>query len=153
MLRFVDLNGTTVELTFSENHHRIEARHVLIILKHEGKWLLTRHRKRGIEFPGGKAEEGESIETAAIRETYEETGVKIQHLRKIGEYVVFSNHPFCKVVFTAEVDSIDESAPVYETEGALWLTNEELDHCQTLSFHMKGTGMEELRKRVEMHDN
>lgn len=151
MLQFYDLNGTKVELAFRNDQHPIEPRHVLVVLKHEEKWLLTRHRERGIEFPGGKAEEGETIEAAAIRETFEETGVRIHRLQSIAEYVVHSTPPFCKAVFTAEVDSIDASAPLYETEGAYWLTSEELDRCQTLSFHMIGTGMEELRKRVEMN--
>ena len=59
-----------------------EARHVLVVLKYKDKWLLTQHSNRGIEFPGGKAEEGETIEEAAIRETIEETGVTITNLSK-----------------------------------------------------------------------
>ena len=54
---FKDLQGAHVELTFGENRMGMEARHVLVVLKHEGKWLVTRHSIRGIEFPGGKAEE------------------------------------------------------------------------------------------------
>ena len=72
------------------------ARHVLVVLKHNGKWLLTRHSIRGIEFPGGKAEEGESIEEAAIRETIEETGVTITDPVKFAEYIVRSNRHFVK---------------------------------------------------------
>ena len=79
---FKDNKGGRVELTFGENDIGMAARHVLVVLKHKGKWLLTRHSMRGIEFPGGKAEEGESIEEAAIRETIEETGVTITELGK-----------------------------------------------------------------------
>ena len=78
---------------------------MLVVLKHKGKWLLTRHSIRGIEFPGGKAEEGETIEEAAIRETIEETGVTITNLVKFAEYVVQSNETFCKAVFTGKVDA------------------------------------------------
>ena len=67
------------------------ARHVLVVLKHNGKWLLTRHSVRGVEFPGGKAEDGETIEEAVIRETIEETGVTITDLIKFAEYVVQSD--------------------------------------------------------------
>lgn len=127
----------------------MEARHVLVVLKHKDKWLLTRHSVRGIEFPGGKAEEGETIQDAAIRETIEETGVTITDLVKFAEYVVVSNVTFCKAVFTAQVVSIDENPQLHETEGALWMTDEELNECDELSFHMKDAGMTKIRKWVE----
>ena len=148
---FKDLQGAHVELTFGKNRLGMEARHVLVVLKHEGKWLLTRHIVRGIEFPGGKAEEGETVEEAAIRETIEETGVTIKNLTRFAEYVVSSDVPFCKAVFTANISSIDENPQLFETYGAIWLTNEELTACEELSFHMKDEGMQEIRKWVEQY--
>ncbi|WP_186671809.1 NUDIX domain-containing protein [Sporosarcina sp. BP05] len=153
MLIFDDVNGGRVELTFEANKFGMPARHVLVILKHNGKWLLTRHSVRGVEFPGGKAEHGETIEEAVIRETIEETGVTIINLVKFAEYVVRSNSTFCKAVFTGKVAEIDENPVLHETEGAMWMTNEELDQCEELSFLMKDTGMETLRKWVEEHDS
>lgn len=152
VLEFNDVNGGRVELTFEDNQLGMEARHVLVVLKYNGKWLLTRHLIRGIEFPGGKAEEGESIEEAAIRETMEETGVTITDLVQIAEYVVRGDSTFCKAVFTGKVKRIDEQPTLHETEGAMWLTSDELDQSEELSFHMKGTGMEIIRKRVEDHE-
>lgn len=127
----------------------MEARHVLVVLKHKGKWLVTRHTVRGIEFPGGKAEEGETIFDAAIRETIEETGVTITDLVKFAEYVVISNVTFCKAVFTGKVCRIEENPQLFETEGAIWMTDEELTTCDELSFHMKDAGMAEIRKWVD----
>ncbi|MCM3638171.1 NUDIX domain-containing protein [Sporosarcina luteola] len=129
----------------------MEARHVLVVLKHEGRWLVTRHSIRGIEFPGGKAEDGETISEAAIRETIEETGVTITDLVKFAEYVVMSNVTFCKAVFTGKVSSIDENPKLFETEGALWMTDEELANCNELSFHMKDAGMVKIRKWVDAY--
>ncbi len=149
MLTFEDLKGSRVELVFGEQE--LEARHVLVVLKHDGKWLMTVHRIRGTEFPGGKAEPGETIEDAAIREVMEETGVTIVSPEKFAEYVVYTEPPFCKAVFTAEVAGIDENPELFETEGALWLSDEELDSCTTLSFHMKDKGMRELRNWVDRH--
>lgn len=149
MLTFEDLKGSRVELVFGEQE--LEARHVLVVLKHEGKWLLTTHKIRGVEFPGGKAEKGETIEDAAIREVMEETGVTVKNLVKFAEYVVYTDPPFCKAVFTADVVDIDEDAERFETDGALWLTGVQLDGCDTLSFHMKDKGMGELRSWVEQH--
>lgn len=153
ILIFNDVNGGCVELTFGKNQFRMPARHVLVILKHNGKWLLTRHLVRGVEFPGGKAEHGETIEEAVIRETIEETGVTITDLMQFAEYVVRSNSTFCKAVFTGKVVEVDEHPTLYETEGAMWMTSEELDHCEELSFLMKNTGMETLRKWVEEHES
>lgn len=149
MTIFTDLNGGRVELTFGENPIGLEARHVLVVCKHEGKWLLTRHTLRGIEFPGGKAEDGETIEAAAIRETFEETGVVISNLEKFAEYVVESKPTFCKAVFTATVEHIKENPVLHETEGLLWLDDDELSSCQELSFHMKDEGMQLIRKWVD----
>jgi 8-oxo-dGTP diphosphatase len=153
MLFFNDVNGGRVELTFGENQFGMSARHVLVILKHNGKWLLTRHLIRGVEFPGGKAEDGETIEEAVIRETIEETGVTITDLVNFAEYVVRSNITFCKAVFTGKVTKIEENPALYETNGALWMTSDELDQCEELSFLMKDTGMEALRKWVEEHES
>jgi len=38
-------------------------------------WLMVLNKKRGWELPGGKIEEGEKIDEAALRELYEETGL------------------------------------------------------------------------------
>lgn len=152
IVTFKDLNGARVELTFGDNRFGMPARHVLIVLKHEGKWLLTQHRTRGIEFPGGKAEAGETIEEAAIRETYEETGVTITNLVKFAEYVVQSNITFCKAVFTAEVVHIEENPELHETEGARWMTSQELNECDQLSFYMKDEGMPAIRKWVDSYE-
>jgi 8-oxo-dGTP diphosphatase len=151
-VNFKDLNGAQVDLTFGENRFGMEARHVLVVFKHNGKWLLTRHISRGIEFPGGKAEVGETIEEAAIRETSEETGVTITNLVKFAEYVVQSNVTFCKAVFTADLVHIEKNPVLHETEGAVWMTDSELTDCEALSFHMKDDGMAAIRKWVEEYD-
>lgn len=149
---FKDANGVDVELTFGDNRMGMPARHVLVVLKHKGQWLLTENPTRGIEFPGGKAEEGETIEAAAIRETIEETGVTLTNIVKFAEYVVQSNVPFCKAVFTAEVSHIDEHPALHETQGAVWMSDNELDNCATLSFYMKDEGMPRLREWVNAYD-
>lgn len=153
MLIFNDVNGGRVELTFGENRFGIPARHVLVMIKSNDKWLLTDHAVRGIEFPGGKAEEGELIEDAAIRELIEETGVTMTNLTHFAEYVVQSDKTFCKAVFTGEIAHIEENPQLHETKGAFWLTSEELDACARLSFYMKDEGMVALRKWVDQYES
>lgn len=47
-------------------------------------------------FPGGKVEEGETKEEACIREIYEETGIKVQIQKILGERI----HPDTEVKIT-----------------------------------------------------
>ncbi len=47
-------------------------------------------------FPGGKVEEGENKEEACIREIYEETGIKVQIQKILGERI----HPDTEVKIT-----------------------------------------------------
>ncbi|MDQ7862293.1 NUDIX domain-containing protein [Peribacillus frigoritolerans] len=55
-----------------------------VLSRYKGRWVLTKHRERGFEFPGGKREAGESIEETAIREVYEETGGLVGQLQFFG---------------------------------------------------------------------
>lgn len=142
------MNGFKVDLTFEKEMFELEINHVLVVLKHEGNWLLTKHKLRGVEFPGGKVEKGETLVEAAIRETLEETGVLINDLQYIAEYVVYGEIPFCKVVFTGAVVKIHSNYPLHETEGVVWMNDIELESFQDLSFHMKDEGMRAIRERV-----
>ena len=152
MINFQDLNGIQVELSFEKGLLQIKPMHVLVLAKYKGKWLLTKHPKRGIEFPGGKVEENETLETAAIREVLEETNVEIDNLEWFAEYMVHEKNPFCKAVFLANIGYIHEERANYETDGALWLTMDELSNCENLSFHMQDQGMQAMLEKVNMYE-
>lgn len=57
-----------------------------IVNSKEGKVLVQERVKswRGIAFPGGKLEEGESIIKSVEREAYEETGLVVSNLKICG---------------------------------------------------------------------
>ena len=145
-MQYQDLNGYTCELSFEKNSFAIKSRHILVISQYKGKWILTRHSKRGLEFPGGKVEAGESLEDAARREVYEETGAHVRELEWFAEYVVYSSKPFCKTVFVGVVDKVDR-IPLLETEGIVLVKELELNN--EFSFLTKDDGMRKILEKVK----
>jgi 8-oxo-dGTP diphosphatase len=145
-MKYVDLNGNRCELSFKPGTFPLESRHVLVICKFKGSWVLTSHQIRGIEFPGGKVEPGESLVQAAYREVYEETGAVIGKLQWFAEYVVFSEKPFCKTVFIADAERLEKIKEM-ETDGIILL--EQLTVDDSFSFLMRDAGMQEIVKKVK----
>ncbi|AQQ52749.1 NUDIX domain-containing protein [Planococcus lenghuensis] len=140
-MKYRDLNGFECRLSFEKGKSCIKSRHVIVLAQYEGKWLLTDHPVRGLEFPGGKRERGETLEEAAVRETYEETGGVLKSLKWVGEYKVMAERPFVKTAFLAIVERL-EKIPLAETRGAVLV--KELDFNDRYSFLMKDEGMKEL---------
>ena len=153
MFSFQDLNGFHVDLSFIKGELTMESKHVLVLVKHQNKWLCTIHKRRGVEFPGGKVEPGETLEEAAVREVFEETGVRVKNLNWFAQYVVHGELLFNKTVFTAQFVSQEAITFDLETSGMLWLTDEQLNNQQNLSFYMKDEGMKKMLEEVKCYDD
>lgn len=151
MFTFIDENGLRVDLHFGEGPFEVEPKHVLVLVKYKDKWLCTEHGARGIEFPGGKQEAGETLMEAAVREVYEETHVKVTDAKWFAYYIVHDQVPFCKAVFTARVAAIDPFIGEFETVARHWLTEEELLAHPNLSFYMRDDGMKKMLREVKTH--
>ncbi|GGE77962.1 RNA deprotection pyrophosphohydrolase [Priestia taiwanensis] len=118
MYTFKDYYGNTVELSFDDHPYASFAKHVWVVCKHQGKWLLTKHKHRGLEFPGGKVEEGETSEEAAIREVKEETGGEVSALFYLGQYKVNGREKvIVKNIYHAVVDDLQPQPHYFETLG------------------------------------
>lgn len=118
MQTFIDKNGFTVKISFKQKAFGEVPGHVLVLCRDQESWLLTKHRERGLECPGGKKEPGETIEEAARREVAEETGAIVSSLHFICEYCVnVPGKPFVKAVFFARVEDIEKKDDYLETEG------------------------------------
>ena len=136
MKRFLDKNGYKVE--FSENPVFGEPWHVFVLSRYKGRWVLTKHRERGFEFPGGKREAGESIEETAIREVYEETGGLVGQLQFLGQYKVHDPvKPFVKSIYYAELHEIEKKQSYLETEGPIFMESLPDVLGEEFSFIMK----------------
>jgi 8-oxo-dGTP diphosphatase len=118
MKEFIDANGHKVQFLYEPNSFPEKARHVLVICKYKNQWLLTKHKKRGWEFPGGKVEIDETLEEAAFREVWEETGACIKELIDIGSYKVKDHSGvFVKKVFFGIVERLEINSNYLETTG------------------------------------
>ncbi|WP_227397041.1 NUDIX hydrolase [Jeotgalibacillus aurantiacus] len=85
-------------MTYTPPKHIVSA--ATIVLNERNELLLIKGPRRGWEMPGGQVEEGESLEAAAIRETFEESGIEVEITKFCG---VFQNvtRSVCNTLFLA----------------------------------------------------
>ncbi|GIN11810.1 putative 8-oxo-dGTP diphosphatase YtkD [Shouchella clausii] len=124
MEHFIDPQGQKVKLVLGNEERFTEAAgHVLVLPRFQKQWVLTEHRERGYEFPGGKVEDGETTKDAGVREVWEETGAHIGSIVYIGQYQVEgrSGTSFCKDIFAAVVTEMEKKDCYKETKGPLLL--------------------------------
>lgn len=78
-----------MEVKFYDNVEDAKLRFAVIAARYCGKWVFCKHKERDtFEMPGGHRESKETIEDAAKRELYEETGAVQTTLSPICVYSV-----------------------------------------------------------------
>ncbi len=118
MYTFKDFYHNTVELSFEKHPFSPNPKHVWVICKYKDQWLLTDHQRRGFEFPGGKVEEGESPEQAAVREVLEETGGSVSSINYLGQYrVTGKDKIIIKNIYFANIGELLTQQHYFETNG------------------------------------
>ncbi|MGJ7912918.1 RNA deprotection pyrophosphohydrolase [Neobacillus sp. LXY-1] len=153
MKQFFDDRGNLVELSFDAHSFPEEPKHVLVISQWDEDWVLTNHKERGLEFPGGKREQGESLEEAARREAFEETGAVFDTLTYIADYrVMDENGSFVKAVFWGKVTELKKTDGYYETNGPVIIKGDllQLRFGAEYSFIMKDQVVEECIKYIQL---
>jgi len=137
---FYDYYRNKVVLSFENEPFSKTPKHVWIICRYQEQWLLTHHRTRGIEFPGGKVEHGETAKEAAIREVNEETGGIVEDIHYIAQYYVNgkAGHVI-KNVYFAEIERLEKHPTYFETLGPVLLDSipENIKNDNSFSFMMK----------------
>ena len=83
-------------------------KYVVICANYEGKWLLSRHKKRDTwETQGGHIEAGETPLDAAKRELYEESGVRDAEIYPVCDYCGYDDFGHANgVVFLAVIGQL-----------------------------------------------
>ena len=97
----------------------------LMILKRDGKLLLG-VKKRGfgmgkINCAGGKVESGETVREAAIRETFEEVGIRVNSCEKVGQVV------FRELYFKGRPET--DVMHIFMSEDFDWRANRNRRNC------------------------
>ncbi|WP_342387269.1 RNA deprotection pyrophosphohydrolase [Salinicoccus bachuensis] len=149
MLEFKDRSNRKVTLEFEYTR---DMDHILAICVMDGKYLFTDHKVRGIEFPGGKIEPGESAEEAVHREVFEETGASIGNMRFIGVYTVHGSKPFVKGVYLAEVADMFFKCEYMETYGPVLYTAVEDIPEERRSFLLADPCIDYLYRKIRNDD-
>jgi len=151
MYTFKDAYHNQVFLSFERLPFSKSPRHVWVVCRYGSQWLLTNHSTRGLEFPGGKVEEGETPEEAAAREVSEETGGTIKNLTYIGQYKVAGREKeIIKNIYFATIDEIIPHRHYLETKGPV-LRDElpgNIKHNSQFSFIMKDNVLQYVMKHL-----
>lgn len=117
-----------------------------IIIRNGDRVLLIERRNEpsGWALPGGFVDYGETLETAAVREAHEETGLELDDLRQFHAYSDPARDPRqhnISVVFTAHGIGTPKAGD--DAKNVCWFPLDALpsplcfDHAQILSDYMK----------------
>ena len=154
MIVFQDMYQNEVHLSFSKTPFSNDPLEITAVTSRPRSAASTDHRERGIEFPGGKVEEGETPESAAVREVMEETGGEVDELLYLGQYkVIGKGKTIIKNIYFATINKLIKQDTYFETNGPKLLTEipANIPQNRKFSFIMKDGVLTYSLKEVEQY--
>jgi 8-oxo-dGTP diphosphatase len=104
-----------------------------VVIFQDGKYLLVQEeigKNHGLwALPGGKVDEGETAEQAAVREAKEETGYDVKLIKEIGMVHQRIDAPL-KHVFQVKIVGGEINLPKGEIMDAKWFSFEEVENMK-----------------------
>lgn len=102
---------------------------------------------------GGSILKGETAFEGAIRELFEETGIKVDNLISLSELHEL-RHPCIYDVFIAEVDAAKDSIILQEEEtiGYKWIPKADILEFVNSDIHVGGNARSRIVKALELFD-
>ena len=150
-MEFIDQKNQHIKLRYCGPNEVPTGDHVLGLTQYRNKLLFTKHRKRGIEFPGGKCEKGETSIEALSREIYEETGGHLEVAYYIAQYTVTNaQRVFTKDVFVCVVSALESKQDYLETEGPICFSTIDNIPPQNKSFLLDDPAILKCVERMMM---
>ncbi|WP_062199349.1 RNA deprotection pyrophosphohydrolase [Massilibacterium senegalense] len=150
--QFHDFYENTVLLSFTDHPFARFPKHVWVICRYKNQWLLTKHKRRGYEFPGGKVEKNETTIDAAKREVMEETGGVVDSLTYLGQYKVDGKGAvIIKNIYFATIKKLTKQRTYYETNGPILLTElpTNIEDDSRFSFMMKDEVLKQSLRQIK----
>ena len=120
----------------------------VVVVRRDDQFLLVQERKHGQLWyvPAGRVEPGESVASAAVRETLEEAGIEVRLTGVLRvEHTPLPGAARVRVIFLAEPagETPPKSVPDAESLGAAWVSLDELR-----DYPLRGPEVEELLRYV-----
>ena len=96
--------------------------YTVLAARFENHWIFCRHKKRSTwEMPGGRREPGETIDDAAKRELWEETGAAEADIRPVSAYSVTADgQTTYGMIYYADVTALGDLPEEFEMQELLF---------------------------------
>ncbi|MCZ2207332.1 NUDIX domain-containing protein [Cylindrospermopsis raciborskii] len=116
---FLDLIGHKIDLSFNDRKFSDYPDDVLVFAFYQNYLVMTKHKTRGLELPGGKIHLGEYPLQAVFRETWEETGGILNSIQQIGEYIIrdYKGKDRIKSIYYGRITRFSNLPDGFETNG------------------------------------